>query len=80
MGTRGAEVTKLTDNIKQAPSENPEKDTSQWVTGDEPMTGAQRSYLHTLAQEAGQEVPEDATKAQASELIDNLRQQTGRGE
>ncbi|MGB3230324.1 MAG: DUF3072 domain-containing protein [Mycobacterium sp.] len=70
----------MTDNIKQAPSENPEKDTSQWVTGDEPMTGAQRSYLHTLAQEAGQEVPEDATKAQASELIDKLRQQTGRGD
>ncbi|CAA0124321.1 Uncharacterised protein [Mycolicibacterium vanbaalenii] len=44
------------------------------------MTGAQRSYLHTLAQEADQEVPEDATKAQASELIDDLRQQTGRGE
>lgn len=80
MGTRGAEVTRLTDNTKQAPSENAEKDTSQWVTGDEPMTGAQRSYLHTLAQEAGQEVPEDATKAQASELIDNLRQQTGRGD
>ncbi|CAA0124338.1 Uncharacterised protein [Mycolicibacterium vanbaalenii] len=70
----------MTDNIKQAPSENPEKNTSQWVTGDEPMTGAQRSYLHTLAQEADQEVPEDATKAQASELIDDLRQQTGRGE
>ncbi|MGB2920392.1 MAG: DUF3072 domain-containing protein [Mycobacterium sp.] len=70
----------MTDNTKQAPSENAEKDTSQWVTGDEPMTGAQRSYLHTLAQEAGQEVPEDATKAQASELIDNLRQQTGRGD
>jgi hypothetical protein len=62
-----------------APQENPEKDRSDWVTGGEPMTGPQRSYLSTLAQEAGQEVPDDLTKAQASELIDRLQQQTGRG-
>jgi len=62
-----------------APQENPEKDRSEWVTGDEPMTGPQRSYSSTLAQEAGQEVPDDLTKAQASELIDRLQQQTGRG-
>ncbi|MGD1238849.1 DUF3072 domain-containing protein [Mycobacterium seoulense] len=68
-----------TDDTRQAPSENPEKDTSQWVTGDEPMTGPQRSYVHTLAQEAGREVPDDMTKAQASELIDELQRQTGRG-
>lgn len=81
MGTPVAEViTTMTDNTKQAPRENAEKDTSQWVTGDEPMTGAQRSYLHTLAQEAGQQVPEDITKAQASDLIDQLQQQTGRGD
>jgi hypothetical protein len=43
------------------------------------MTGPQRSYLNTLAQEAGEAVPEDLTKAQASELIDRLQQQTGRG-
>lgn len=70
----------MTDNTKQAPRENAEKDTSQLVTGDEPMTGAQRSYLHTLAQEAGRQVPEDITKAQASDLIDQLQQQTGRGD
>lgn len=69
----------MTDDRPQAPSENPEKDTSQWVTGDEPMTGPQRSYVHTLAQEAGRNVPDDLTKAQASELIDELQQQTGRG-
>ena len=63
----------------QAPLANPEKDTSDWVTGDEPMTGAQRSYLHTLAQEAGSEVPENMTKAQASDLIEELQAQTGRG-
>jgi hypothetical protein len=68
----------MSDDIRQAPQENPEKDTSEWVTGDEPMTGPQRSYLHTLAQEAGRDVAGDLTKAQASELIDELRQQTGR--
>ena len=36
---------------------NPEKDPDAWTTGDEPMTGPQRSYLHTLAQEAGEEPP-----------------------
>jgi len=70
----------MSEDIKQAPRENPEKDPSQWVTGDEPMTGAQRSYLHTLAQEAGQEAPEDVTKAQASDLIDELQKRTGRGD
>jgi Protein of unknown function (DUF3072) len=63
----------------QAPLANPEKDTSDWVTGDEPMTGPQRSYLHTLAQEAGREVPGDMTKAQASDLIEELQTVTGRG-
>jgi Protein of unknown function (DUF3072) len=58
----------------------PEKDRQEWVTGDEPMTGPQRSYLETLAQEAGEEVPENLTKAQASEKIDQLQQKTGRGQ
>jgi Protein of unknown function (DUF3072) len=58
---------------------NPQKDTADWVTGDEPMTGPQHSYLNTLAQEARRDVPEDLTKAQASELIDELQQRTGRG-
>jgi len=55
------------------------KDPSDWVTGDEPMTAAQRSYLDTLAREAGEEVPGSLTKAQASEEIDRLQQKTGRG-
>jgi Protein of unknown function (DUF3072) len=58
---------------------NAEKDPADWTTGDEPMTGPQKSYLHTLAQEAKEEVPDDLTKAQASELIDRLQQTTGRG-
>ena len=69
----------MNDNTTPAPQENAEKDPSQWVTGDEPMTGAQRSYLHTLAQEAGSEVPEEVTKAEASNLIEDLQQKTGRG-
>jgi hypothetical protein len=69
----------MTEDPGQAPRENPEKEQSQWVTGDEPMTGPQRSYLNTLAQEAGEQVPEGLTKAQASELIDTLQQRTGRG-
>ena len=55
-----------------------QKDPSDWVTGDEPPTGAQLSYLNTLAREAGQEVPEDLTKARASELIDELRSKSDR--
>ena len=58
---------------------NAEKDPADWTTGDEPMTGPQKSYLHTLAQEAKEEVPDDLTKAQASEMIDRLQQSTGRG-
>ncbi|WP_336644869.1 DUF3072 domain-containing protein [Microbacterium sp. USHLN186] len=55
------------------------KDPSDWVTGDEPMTAAQKSYLDTLAREAGEELPADLTKAQASEHIDRLQQRSGRG-
>lgn len=56
------------------------KDPSEWVTGDEPMTGAQESYLGTLAREAGAEVPDDLTKAEASEKIEELQEETGRGQ
>jgi hypothetical protein len=55
------------------------KDPEDWTTGDEPMTGAQRSYLETLAREAGEDVPDDLTKADASKRIDALRDRTGRG-
>ena len=53
------------------------KDPNEWTTGDEPMTGAQDSYLHTLARRAGEEVEEDLTKAEASMKIDELREKTG---
>ena len=58
---------------------NPEKDPEDWVTGDEPATGPQLSYLGTLAQQAGVEVPSELTKAQASKMIDELQARTGRG-
>jgi hypothetical protein len=61
------------------PTEPASKDPSDWVTGDEPMTGPQKSYLDTLAREAGEELPADLTKAEASEHIDRLQQKTGRG-
>ena len=50
-----------------------EKDPSDWVTGDEPATGAQRSYLETLTRASDEEVPEDLTKAEASKKIDELK-------
>jgi hypothetical protein len=62
-----------------APRENPAKDPDEWTTGDEPMTGAQRSYLRTLCQEANEEFDESLTKAEASKRIDELQERTGRG-
>ncbi len=56
-----------------------EKDPSNWVTGDEPMTASQRSYLDTLARDAGEELDANMTKAEASEHIDRLQKKTGRG-
>lgn len=55
-----------------------EKDPNDWTTGDEPMTGAQRSYLDTLAREAGETLSADLTKAEASQHIDRLQDATGR--
>ena len=62
-----------------APRENPAKDPDEWTTGDEPMTGAQRSYLRTLCQEANEEFDESLTKAEASKRSDELQERTGRG-
>ncbi len=55
------------------------KDPDEWVTGDEPMTGAQKSYLQTLCEEAGETFDDKLTKAQASKRIDELQEKTGRG-
>jgi hypothetical protein len=71
----------MTDKNTQqnADQSNTIKDPDNWTTGDEPMTGAQRSYLHTLAEEAGTEVDDGMTKAEASKKIDELQEKTGRG-
>jgi len=54
------------------------RDPDDWATGDEPMTDAQRSYLDTLAREAGEELPADLTKAEASKHIDRLQKGSDR--
>jgi hypothetical protein len=71
----------MTDKHTQSMAEqsNMEKDPADWVTGDEPMTGAQRSYLKTLSEEAKQPFDESLSKAAASKRIDELQEITGRG-
>lgn len=56
-----------------------EKDPEDWVTGDEPRTGAQASYLNTLSKEAREPCDERLTKAEASRRIDELQGRTRRG-
>lgn len=60
----------------------PLRDPADWKTGDEPITAAQRSYLETLATEAGETIEdiESLTKAEAAIIIDELQQKTGRGQ
>lgn len=55
---------------------NLEKDPDEWVSGDDPMTGAQASYLKTLCEEAGEPFEANLTKAEASKRIDALREKT----
>lgn len=65
---------------EQADQSNTQKDPDTWVTGEEPMTGAQKSYLKTLSEEAKAEFDETLSKAEASKRIDALQEQTGRGQ
>jgi hypothetical protein len=70
------------ENPKANPDSNSNqlKDPNDWVTGDEPMTGAQASYLKTLSEQAHD--PEafepELGKAEASKRIDRLKEQAGR--
>jgi hypothetical protein len=73
-------MTNSADDDARTQGQAPEKPVDQWATGDEPATGPQLSYLSTLAREAGEEVPDGLTKAQASELIDRLQQRSPRVE
>jgi hypothetical protein len=68
-------------NPKTEPTDNARKNPDEWVSGDDPMTGAQASYLKTLCEQAG--MPElfddNLTKAAASKLIDELREKANLG-
>jgi hypothetical protein len=70
----------MVENPKKGPAEgsNLEKDPDDWVSGDDPMTGAQASYLKTLCEEANEEFTPQLTKAEASKRIDALRELTGK--
>jgi len=61
--------------LDPTPSDNTEKDPADWVSGDDPMTGAQASYLKTLSEQV--EEPDafsaDLSKAEASRRIDDLK-------
>ena len=63
-------------NPKTEPTDNAKKNPDEWVSGGDPMTGAQASYLKTLCEQAGS--PElyndNLTKAEASKLIDEMRE------
>jgi hypothetical protein len=61
------------------PGSNTIKDPADWTTGEEPMTGAQASYLKTLSEEAKEEFDPSLSKADASLRIDELQAKTGRG-
>ena len=67
------------ETAQHADESNTIKDPDKWVTGDEAMTGAQKSYLTTLSEEAGEELDENLTKAEASKKIEELQEKTGRG-
>jgi hypothetical protein len=72
--------TQIPEDPKQQPVGNAVKDPEDWITGDEPMTGAQASYLQTLSEEAHETFDRSLTKAEASKKIDELQEKTGRGE
>ena len=74
--TQGGSSTST--NPKLDPT-NTEKQPDEWLSGDDPMTGAQASYLKTLSEEAGDPdaYDENLTKAEASKRIDALKQELG---
>ncbi len=69
----------MADQADQQVGDNTQKDPQSWVTGDEPMTGAQASYLRTLSEEANESFDESLSKGDASKRIEELQAKTGRG-
>jgi hypothetical protein len=76
---KGDDVTAASKPSPSNMEHNPERDPDEWLTGNEPSTGPQESYLHTLAQEAGEDAPANLSKADASKEIERLQRLTGRG-
>ena len=76
---RGADAPQQARTGDAATTGNLTKDPDDWKTGDEPMTGAQRSYLQTLCTEAGEPMDDTLTKAEAAKRIEDLQHKTGRG-
>ncbi|MCE7063925.1 DUF3072 domain-containing protein [Dyadobacter sp. CY326] len=73
------ENAKTSGQNQEIKGSNAVKDPDEWTTGEEPMTGAQESYLKTLSDEAGVEFDSTLNKAEASKRIDELQHKTGRG-
>lgn len=78
-GQQGGQQGETIGATRDAQDSTLEKDPADWVSGDDPMTEAQRSYLDTLAKQAGEELSAGLTKAEASQHIERLRSQTGQG-
>lgn len=65
--------------LDEHPASNTEKDPEDWVSGGDPLTGAQASYLTTLSEEAGEDLPaKNLSKAEASRRIDKLKTKLAR--
>lgn len=69
----------MMNNPKTEPTDNAKKDPDEWLSGDDPMTGAQASYLKTLCEQAGtpEAFDDSLSKANASKMIDEMREQAG---
>ena len=67
-------------NADDNATDNTAKDPNEWTSGEERPTGAQMSYLRTMAEEANTDLPENISKAEASKLIDRLQEKTNRGQ
>jgi hypothetical protein len=76
---RNGDFDEMSDTDETPAMRNPEKDPEDWTTGEEPMTGPQRSYLQTLCREAKEDFDDTLTKAEASKKIEELQAKTGRG-
>ena len=85
-GLKGADVghkdgEEINPKIHPASNSNTDKEPDDWVSGGDPMTGAQASYLKTLSEEcdAPNSFETRLTKAEASKRIDELKSKRSSG-